>query len=252
MKLNYCKKGLIVITIALAGCQSKKTKDTKKVITSSVTSTTIQSNTNSYGLDISKYQGNEIMLLNKKSDSLSFIICKATEGITYTDPKFNENWKLILSEGFIRGAYHFYRSDDNPEDQATNYLNAIIGLQNTDFPPIIDFEEGGIVKNQSVEQIQETLLLFLKKIEDKINRKPIIYTDVNTGNIYLNKPEFSNYPLWIASYTDNKLPIQPNAWKNKKWTLWQKSDNYKIKTIINDFDMFNGNFEELQKFIKNN
>jgi len=252
MKLNYCKKALIALTITLVACQSKKTTENKGIITSSVTSTTIKSNINSYGLDVSKYQGNEIELLNKKSDSLSFIICKATEGITYTDPKFSKNWRMILNKGFIRGAYHFYRSDDNPEDQAANYLKAIVGLQNTDFPPIIDFEEGGIIKNQTVEQIQEALLLFLKKIEVKMNRKPIIYTDVNTGNTYLNNPEFSNYPLWIANYTNGKQPIQPDTWKDKKWTLWQKSANYKIKTIVNDFDIFNGNIEELQNFIKNN
>ena len=63
-----------------------------------------------YGIDISMYQGKEVGEIHKKNDSLGFIICKATEGITYTDPDFSYNWKNIKEKSFIRGAYHFYRS----------------------------------------------------------------------------------------------------------------------------------------------
>jgi lysozyme len=67
-----------------------------------------------YGIDISHHQNNEIDYISKTLDSLSFVICKATEGVTYTDPLFSKNWKTIKARGFIRGAYHFYRSDDDP------------------------------------------------------------------------------------------------------------------------------------------
>ena len=62
-----------------------------------------------YGIDVSDFQGDEVDFLDKQKDSLSFVICKATEGITYTDPEFQNNWKTIPEKGFIRGAYHFYR-----------------------------------------------------------------------------------------------------------------------------------------------
>ena len=39
-----------------------------------------------YGIDISHHQNNEIDFISKTSDSLSFVICKATEGVTYTEP----------------------------------------------------------------------------------------------------------------------------------------------------------------------
>lgn len=46
-----------------------------------------------YGIDISKYQGDEVAFLDKQKDSLSFIICKATEGITYTPLAWkNKGW----------------------------------------------------------------------------------------------------------------------------------------------------------------
>jgi lysozyme len=71
---------------------------------------TLQTTTNNFtvcGIDISKFQGNEINQLNKQTDQLTFIICKATEGITYTDPDFKTNWPMIQSKGYVRGAYHF-------------------------------------------------------------------------------------------------------------------------------------------------
>ncbi len=203
-----------------------------------------------YGIDISQYQGDEVDLMSRKKDSLKFIICKATEGITYTDPNFDNNWKMISENGYIRGAYHFYRSNDDAQSQADNYLNAIASIKKTDIPPIVDFEEGSIVDSQSTADIQTNLLKFLNIIEKQTNRTPMIYTDINTGNKYLDSSDFSNYPLWIANYTDAKQPDLPNAWKDKGWYFWQQSDDYNINSTINDFDIFNGNLIDLKAFIK--
>lgn len=265
MSLKYYKTIAFIISILLCSCLSKTTAKNEEnlsekkvlekedVVTNTKDTVQAKKNTNKinfvYGIDISKYQGDEISFMNKKTDSLHFVICKATEGITYTDPDFARNWSIISEKKFIRGAYHFYRCNDDPIVQAKNYLRAIADLQKTDFPPIIDFEEGGIDKSQSVEQIQATLLIFIKEIENKLKRRPIIYTDVNTGNEYLNNPTFSNYPLWIANYNNKKQPDLPQTWKNSKWFLWQKSANYKIGSKVNDFDLFNGSLNDLQKLI---
>ncbi|MDC1162522.1 GH25 family lysozyme, partial [Tenacibaculum sp.] len=184
-----------------------------------------------------------------KKDSLNFIICKATEGITYTDPKFRFNWKMIKEKGFVRGAYHFYRSQDNPIAQAGNYLKAIENIEESDLPPIIDFEGGGIDKTIPIDKVKSTLLVFLNKIEESSNRIPIIYTNINIGNLYLNSNEFAKYPLWIANYTNNKKPNLPITWKKNGWVFWQKSESYVIDDITDDFDVFNGNITELKKFI---
>ena len=204
-----------------------------------------------YGIDLSKFQGNEIDYLNKQKDNLSFIFCKATEGVTYTDPDFTKNWSTIISKGFIRGAYHFYRTADAPDPQADHYVEAISDLSDTDLPPVVDFEGAGIDQSQSVAKIQKDLLTFLRLIEDKTNRTPMIYTDIPTGNKYLNNPKFAEYALWIALYEDLKQPRLPNAWKGKRWVLWQKASDYKIGNIKNDFDVFNGNIKSLKSFIKN-
>ncbi len=201
------------------------------------------------GIDISKYQGDEIAFLDKKQDSLSFIICKATEGISYTDPKFKSNWEAIRQKEFIRGAYHFYRTADAPNAQADHFMKSIKDLTKSDIAPIVDFEGGGIDQKQSVETIQKDLVLFLKKVQEISNRKPIIYTDLSTANKYLNKEVFSAYALWIANYIQGDSPHLPNTWKENGWVFWQKSSSYKIHNTKNDFDVFNGSSSELVNFI---
>lgn len=203
-----------------------------------------------YGIDISKYQGNEVYTL--VDSQLHFIICKATEGITYTDPEFLVNWKEITEKGYIKGAYHFYRCNDNYLDQANNYLKAISDLSASDLPPIVDFEETSIDKNQTVDQIQAMLMEFLQEIEKRTQRKPIIYTDLNIGNAYLNNKEFAAYPLWIANYTKAEKPMLPETWKNTGWMFWQKSGSYNINGTVNDFDEFKGSITDLKDFIKGN
>lgn len=202
-----------------------------------------------YGIDIAKSQQNEIDSLNVNTDSLSFVICKATEGVTYTDPYFTKNWATIPQRGFIRGAYHFYHTDDDPTQQATFFVNSLTGLNKDDLAPILDFEYASIATGKTVTQIQADLMVFLKAVEQQSGRKPIIYTSVNIGDQYLNKPEFAEYALWIAYPAEVANPKLPTAWATKGWSLWQKSWKYQIEGYTDDFDRYNGNLAALRQFI---
>lgn len=200
------------------------------------------------GIDISKYQGNEVSMLDKQTDALTFIICKATEGITYTDPDFVTNWPLIQAKGYTRGAYHFYHCDDDPAQQVSHYLAVIGTLEDTDFPPIVDFEEGSIDAGINKAEIQPNLLQFLTLLEQKTGRKPLLYTDNNTANTYLTDTAFANYDLWIADY--NSSLAVPAIWQSKGWTIWQKSQSYALDGNTNDYDIFNGDTPAFLKFIQ--
>ncbi len=243
-----------LLTFYSCDSSTKDSKDNKETNTKDTTpEAASQDQTNQsapiHGIDISQFQGDEIDFLDKQKDNLSFVFCKATEGITYTDPEFHNNWKMIPQKGFIRGAYHFYRTADNPDDQAENFLNAIKDIKATDIPPVVDFEGGGIDKSQSIETIQTGLIQFLNKVEEQLNRKPMIYTDMPTGNKYLNDPRFAKYALWMALYVEGNAPTLPDAWKGQDWTFWQKASDYKIDGKKNDFDEFNGDLNKLVNFI---
>jgi lysozyme len=204
------------------------------------------------GIDISHYQGDEADYLNRKSDQLTFVICKATEGVTVTDPDFNNNWDMIQKNGFIRGAYHFYHCADDPTQQAAHFLAVLGTLSKTDFPPIVDFEENSIDKGCDKASIQKNLLQFLTILEQKTGRKPILYTDNSIGNSQISDPAFANYCLWIADYNTGTTPKLPPVWKAKTWTLWQKNPDYTVDTYSNDYDVYNGNRGDFSEFIKGN
>lgn len=211
------------------------------------TAETTNSNFTVYGIDISRYQGNEIRFLNKQTDELTFVICKATEGITYADPNFKSNWNAIQSKGYVRGAYHFYHCNDDPAKQADNYLDITGSILDTDLPPIVDFEGVSIDPGINAADIQPNLLQFLTLLKQRTGRKPILYTTNNTANKYLTDPEFANFYLWIADYSETL--ILPTIWEAKGWTLWQKTSGYKLYNQLNDYDVFNGDAIAFAEFI---
>ncbi len=196
-----------------------------------------------FGIDVSHYQGDVVDLMNSQ-DSLHFIICKATEGSVYVDPDFLNNWKTIKSKGFIRGAYHFYRFDDDPTAQADHFVKHIMDIDYSDIAPIVDVEEGSLSKSIDTQKIHDDLQTFLNHVEESLKRKPIIYSNTSFANQYLTKSSFGEYRLWLADYT-KKQPQIPNTWKEKGYLIWQKNADYHEFSVTTDFDVFNGKLNEL-------
>lgn len=196
-----------------------------------------------YGIDISHYQGDVIQLM-ASTDSLHFVIAKATEGTGYIDPDFRSNWREIKDKGLIRGAYHFYRFGDDPVKQAQHFTDQIKDIEFSDISPIVDVEGGSLGQNISKAKMNTDLMKFLQYLETATKRKPIIYTNTSFSNEYLTNTAFSNYQLWLAEYTKGQ-PRVPELWKNSGYLLWQKSQNYNDYSITTDFDLFHGRLNEL-------
>lgn len=196
-----------------------------------------------YGIDISHYQGKLVNELTQ-AEKLNFIICKATQGVTFTDPDFLFNWRNIKRQGYIRGAYHFYMAGDTPEDQAAHFINTV-KLQSRDIAPVVDIEEASLAEAYSPTSMTNDILKFLSILESHYNRTPIIYTNYLFAQQYLSDSVFGNYPLWIADYVSKDQPQIPSAWKEKGYTFWQRSESYKIDSEESDFDFFNGSINEL-------
>lgn len=199
-----------------------------------------------FGIDISVYQGDEMDFLTKHQDSLSFVICRATLGITVTDPDFANNWALIQQKGFIRGAYHFFECDDDPKQQAAHFLSVIGTLSPNDLPPILDFEKKGLAGVTDTALIQRNLLIFLNAVEAATGRTPMIYVSSDFATSYLTNPAFAKYPLYVADYNGENQPDVPAPWQS--WTFWQKDTTW-IDSTTDDFDVFNGNTAKMQAFI---
>ena len=202
-----------------------------------------------YGIDVSKWNGDVVEKI-PRDDSLTFIICKATQGNNLTDPDFHQNWELIKERGFIRGAYHMFVTGDDPIEQADYFLSTLGKLRDKDIPPIIDIEQASISEKTKdlKNNMQNDLLLCLKHIELKTRRTPLIYTGTYFANHYLSHPELSHYPLWLADYTNRVQPRIPKTWVQKGYKIWQKTDSYNITSHARtDFDEYYGKKEDLYR-----
>ncbi|AXT62638.1 hypothetical protein D1816_20530 [Aquimarina sp. AD10] len=215
---------------------------TKRIAVSNEINTTQETH---FGVDISHYQGN--LLKEGLPDTISFVICKATEGVDYIDPDFKNNWEYLKKRNIVRGAYHFYKLKDTPIKQANHFANTVGVIDTHDITPIVDIETLSLQKEEPIDEnsLNRNLLLFLRHIEEKFNRIPMIYTSHYFANTHLKDTTLSKYPLWIADYTKSGYPKVPDIWKNKGFKIWQRSDSYSSESTTIDLDIFYGDIEEL-------
>jgi lysozyme len=191
------------------------------------------------GIDVSHYQS-AIDWEKVANQQLDFVFVKATEGITLNDSSFNNNWKAIKSEGLRRGAYHFYRANVSPEQQALNFIRNV-KMEAGDLPPVLDVET---LDGAGKIELLAGMVTWLYMVEIAYGVKPVIYSNQKFYNTYLSG-QFEDYPLWIARYHN---ALQPNLADGRKWKFWQRRDTGKLDGIEGDVDMnvFQGTQKELE------
>jgi len=159
---------------------------------------------------------------------IHFVFIKATEGATFRDDEFKNNWKNAGKTNIKRGAYHFFRSSKDGQVQAKNYIKTVGDIRYKDFPPVLDIET--IHKGCSKELLNQRALQWLKEVEKRYGRKPIVYTYVSFARDYLSDEIKDNYDIWIANY--NKPEPSFNDWK-----LWQFTDKGVVFGVPGYVDM---------------
>jgi lysozyme len=195
----------------------------------------------SIGLDVSEYQGiirwSYVDTLEKKYP-LDYVFIRATVGKDRKDRQFKRNWLGAKENKMIRGAYHYYRPNENSLEQAELFITTVT-LQKGDLPPILDIEK--LPKNQSLDSLKVGLKRWLKAVESHYKVKPIIYTGEKYYDDFL-KEEFSDYLFWIANYNFYREKIDPD------WLFWQFTEKASVPGIKGnvDINIYNGDLQQLQ------
>lgn len=201
-----------------------------------------------HGIDVSKWQDEidwsqcKAKTTNDDTLQFQFAFLKATEGLWWEDPMFEDNWKQAKRHNIIRGAYHYFLPSSNPKIQASNFINNV-KLTRGDLPPVVDIEETG---NLSKKNLIKQLKIYIKEMELHYKRQPIIYSNINFIENYL-ADDFSNYNFWVAHYYRDELIVEDNI----KWLFWQHSDkagmfgcDYHV-----DVNVFNGTRAQLKRIL---
>lgn len=200
-----------------------------------------------FGIDISHYSPSDLPFAEFKAKNIHYVYIKATQGITYKDPKFKDFWQTIGalpdSKAIARGAYHFLSAfaSSDPEEQAERfvaYVNLHGGFTADDLPPVMDLEWDVSSSGQdrwadyTSAQIVDKALKFLNRVEALTGRVPMIYTSHSWWKGRIPEAEiskFSRYKLWIADYSTSTLANEnPRGPTGIVPDLWQFTDKSRI------------------------
>ena len=193
-----------------------------------------------FGIDISHYQGKvNWNKLQKSHHPIKYIFIRSTMGDDGIDSRFKENWKNAKEHGYLRGAYHYYRPNENSAKQFKNFSKNTV-LKKGDFIPILDVEESSKLGKKN---LQTGVLNWLKLAEKKYEVKPMIYSGRKFYEEQLKGVIDKSYPIWIASYSNKKKV------KHINWKFHQFTERVKIKGIGGHVDGndFQGSINDLGK-----
>jgi len=193
------------------------------------------------GIDVSEFQGKvdweEVEILEEKYP-VQFVFIRATAGNDRVDRQFKRNWDGAKENKIMRGAYHYYRPNENSIEQANLFIKTV-KLKKGDLPPVLDIEK--LPKNQSLDSLKKGLKRWLTKVEAHYQVRPIIYSGERYYSDFL-KEEFGEYLFWIANYNFYREKIEDD------WLFWQFTEKASLPGIKRrvDVNIYNGDLEQLQ------
>ena len=180
------------------------------------------------GLDVSMHSGT-VDWAELAAQGHTFGFVKATEGVDLKDSAFDQHWREMKQAGMVRGAYHFYVTEDDPTEQARFFISTA-AIEPGDLAPVVDVE---LIGHGTKAGLPERLRTWLEIVEDHYGVKPIIYTTAGFWDAHLTA-DFGDYPLWVAEYEVEK-PRLPAGWSD--WHLWQWKGDAEVSGVEKGADL---------------
>lgn len=168
-----------------------------------------------YGIDVSGWD-QVVDWPRLKKQGFVFAMIKSSQGLA-TDSTFASHWQGAKDAGFLRGAYHFYTQNQDPQAQAKALLK-LLADDPGELPPAVDVEhevvfDANLKKNVTMPianpaKYVSRLHTLLAAIETQLKRTPFIYTALGVWNEVTSAsggaPAWAaQYPLWVANYPNS-------------------------------------------------
>lgn len=183
------------------------------------------------GIDVSEYQGKidfaglQLQLQNRR---IEFVVVRATMGKDGVDTRYKRNWEGFRTLPVKRGAYHYYRPNENSTQQAQNFIKTA-KLKSGDMIPVLDIEKHSTI--QSKDKLREGLKNWLRIVEEHYGVKPMIYTGDSFFWEVLHNHGFDEYPIWVANYNPILEP------ETEDWIIWQFSEKGSLPGVREKIDL---------------
>jgi GH25 family lysozyme M1 (1,4-beta-N-acetylmuramidase) len=241
------------------------------------------------GFDV--YNGNgAVNWTTAKNGGYSFAFVKATEGVDFTDARFNTNMSGANAAGMYVGPYHFCRIDSKNGVAFTSYDGSPFAVgsdpwldatsEAADFiqvirpyytagnylPPVADVERLPNFGSTSLNRtfISNWVQLFSDTVNNALGVRPLIYASRDNANTNFTSAVAGAHKLWIAWWkgtgtTSPPVPANTPSWP--PWTFWQWSDGSDATaqgsqvpgtTVSVDRDVFSGTAAQLTALLVHN
>lgn len=203
------------------------------------------------GMDVSGYQGN-VAWSTAYANGARFAYVKATEGTSYTNPYFAQQYNGSYNVGMIRGSYHFALPGNSSGSAQADYFVNHGGGWSADgktLPGAVDLEYnpyGATCYGLSKSSMTAWITAFSNRYRTRTGRYPAIYTSTSwwTQCVGTSGNYSATSPLWVARYS-TAVGTLPYAWTFH--TFWQFADS---GAFPGDQNLFNGAYTRLQALAK--
>jgi len=200
------------------------------------------------GVDVSAYQGTvDWGVLAEQGIDFAWI--KATEGSTYQDPRFADNWAGAHDTDLLVGAYHFLSIDSPGADQAANVV-ATVSRQRGDLPVVVDVEcyAGYCDAPPSAEAVRTVLDPLLAAVEQHYGRPAVLYATRDWYERYL-AGGYPDNPIWFRSVATSPRLVDDRDWTFWQWSARERLDGYEGDEEFIDMNAFRGSRDELEALL---
>ena len=196
------------------------------------------------GVDVSHHQG-PIDWTRLERRRAQFAYIKASEGATFKDARFGENWRSASAAGVVPGAYHYFTLCRSGAEQAENFVSAAAWTRHHGLPPAVDLEFGGnCPRRPSVGEFVSELQAFLHAVEKAWGCLPVLYVTQEFHHRYTAN-RFGSYPIWVRD-----IFKRPRLEQGRDWRLWQFANRGRLEGVgtFVDLNAFNGSSADFAAF----
>lgn len=180
------------------------------------------------GIDASHHQG-AIDWPRVADAGISFAYLKATEGTTFTDPRFAEHRRAATRAGIDVTGYHYFQLCSDGAAQAQHFL-AVLGQQRGDLPPALDLElAGSCADPPPAATLLAEVRAFLAVVDRRSGVPTLVYLYPDFEERYGFADELADHPQWVRRLGERE-PRRP-------WTVWQYDDAGTVPGVAGRVDL---------------
>ena len=198
------------------------------------------------GVDLSSWQGAvdwEVLA----SQDIRFAFIKATEGSSFVDPQFDDNWAAAAQTDLRIGAYHFFSFESSGHAQAELFCRTVSRVERM-LPPVVDVEYYGKFRSEKdidLPAVRQELRALIDALTAAYGTKPILYADGASYRTII-RGAFDDCGLWFRS-------VYTRAPSDVTWQFWQYSNRHVLQGYEGeeryiDMNVFAGSAEAFETY----